>query len=55
MRESLSEDPLTRIAPLLSEPHLAALDRRLATILQTVQTCQQHHQDIFYDDMGEFL
>lgn len=54
MRESLSEDPLTRIAPVLTEPHLAALDRRLAIILQTVHTCQQHHQDVFYDDMGEY-
>lgn len=55
MRESLSQDPLTSIAPLLSEPHLAALDRRLATVLQAVQTCQQHHQDVFYDDLGDYL
>lgn len=54
MRESLSEDPLTRIAPLLSEPHLSALDRRLAIVLQAVQTCQQHHQDVFYDDLGDY-
>ncbi|KAJ8001663.1 hypothetical protein DPEC_G00171800 [Dallia pectoralis] len=35
MRESLSHDPLFSVAPLLSEPHLLALDRRLSTVLQT--------------------
>uniref|UniRef100_A0A671WTN5 FAM20 C-terminal domain-containing protein n=1 Tax=Sparus aurata TaxID=8175 RepID=A0A671WTN5_SPAAU len=38
MRESLVQDPLAGAAPLLSEPHLSALDRRLAAILQAVQT-----------------
>uniref|UniRef100_A0A671W7K6 Family with sequence similarity 20 member C, like n=1 Tax=Sparus aurata TaxID=8175 RepID=A0A671W7K6_SPAAU len=36
MRASLSHDPLHSVAPLLSEPHLAALDRRLKTVLETV-------------------
>nr|XP_014352930.1 PREDICTED: extracellular serine/threonine protein kinase FAM20C-like [Latimeria chalumnae] len=36
MRESLARDSL---APILIEPHLAALDRRLATILRTVKDC----------------
>ncbi|XP_030285596.1 BAR/IMD domain-containing adapter protein 2-like 2 [Sparus aurata] len=35
MRASLSHDPLHSVAPLLSEPHLAALDRRLKTVLET--------------------
>ncbi|KAM9844007.1 extracellular serine/threonine protein kinase FAM20C-like [Aulostomus maculatus] len=51
MRESLAQDPLAAVAPLLSEPHLSALDRRLATILQVVQTCQEHHNDVIYNDL----
>uniref|UniRef100_A0A7N5ZTU5 FAM20 C-terminal domain-containing protein n=1 Tax=Anabas testudineus TaxID=64144 RepID=A0A7N5ZTU5_ANATE len=51
MRESLAQDPLAGVAPLLSEPHLSALDRRLATILQVVQTCQDQHSDVMYNDL----
>ncbi|XP_057572564.1 pseudokinase FAM20A [Hippopotamus amphibius kiboko] len=40
MRESLLEDPLT---PVLTEPHLLALDRRLQTVLRTVQGCIEAH------------
>lgn len=36
MRESLLEDQLS---PVLTEPHLLALDRRLQIILRTVQGC----------------
>lgn len=36
MRESLLADPL---APILWEPHLAALDRRIPIILNTVRAC----------------
>lgn len=36
MRESLSDDP---IAPILWEPHLAALDRRLTIVLQAARDC----------------
>ncbi|NWH40348.1 FA20A Pseudokinase, partial [Chloropsis hardwickii] len=36
MRESLLQDPL---APVLTEPHLLALDRRLQLILDTVGSC----------------
>lgn len=51
MRESLTQDPLSRVAPLLSEPHLSALDRRLAKVLQAVQTCQEKHDDVIYNDI----
>uniref|UniRef100_A0A8C0W3A3 FAM20 C-terminal domain-containing protein n=1 Tax=Castor canadensis TaxID=51338 RepID=A0A8C0W3A3_CASCN len=40
MRESLLEDQLT---PVLTEPHLLALDRRLQIILQTVKGCIDTH------------
>lgn len=36
LRESLANDP---IAPILWEPHLAALDRRVKIILETVRQC----------------
>uniref|UniRef100_A0A8C5DSU9 Extracellular serine/threonine protein kinase FAM20C-like n=1 Tax=Gouania willdenowi TaxID=441366 RepID=A0A8C5DSU9_GOUWI len=54
MRDCLTQDPLTAVAPLLSEPHLAALDRRLATILKVVQTCQEKHKDVLYEDLGGY-
>uniref|UniRef100_A0A3P8WSM3 Extracellular serine/threonine protein kinase FAM20C-like n=1 Tax=Cynoglossus semilaevis TaxID=244447 RepID=A0A3P8WSM3_CYNSE len=50
MRTSLAQDPLAAVAPLLSELHLSALDRRLATVLQMVQTCQNQHDDVIYHD-----
>lgn len=36
MRESLGTDPLQ---PILTEPHLSALDRRLQKVLRVVQRC----------------
>ncbi|XP_029014463.1 extracellular serine/threonine protein kinase FAM20C-like [Betta splendens] len=51
MRESLREDPLADVAPLLSEHHLSALDRRLSTVLRVVHSCQHHHSDVVYDDV----
>lgn len=57
MRASLAQDPLHKVAPLLSEPHLAALSRRLKTVLETVSRCQEQHkdnggaEDVIYDDL----
>ncbi|XP_019121543.1 extracellular serine/threonine protein kinase FAM20C [Larimichthys crocea] len=51
MRDSLLQDPLAGVNPLLSESHLSALDRRLATVLQVVQSCQHHHKDVIYNDL----
>lgn len=53
LRESLSRDPLCTVAPLLSEKHLSALDRRLATVLKNIQECQDKHKDVVYNDMGD--
>ena len=36
MRRSLLQDP---VAPVLLEPHLAALDRRVGLVLQVVREC----------------
>uniref|UniRef100_A0A3Q3GKX6 FAM20 C-terminal domain-containing protein n=1 Tax=Labrus bergylta TaxID=56723 RepID=A0A3Q3GKX6_9LABR len=51
MRDSLPQDPLAGVAPLLSEAHLSALDRRLAAVLQVVQSCQEQHTDLIYNDL----
>lgn len=57
MRASLSHDPLHRVAPLLSEPHLAALDRRLKTVLETVDSCQRRQSEggdeVIFDDVKD--
>lgn len=53
LRESLAQDPLSVVAPLLSEAHLSAVDRRLDTVLKTVRQCQDKHQDVVYNDMED--
>ncbi|KAK5873342.1 hypothetical protein PBY51_018390 [Eleginops maclovinus] len=59
MRASLSHDPLHRAAPLLTQPHLAAVDRRLQAVLQTVSRCQERKRreegeedQVIYDDIA---
>ncbi|GCC40582.1 hypothetical protein chiPu_0024679, partial [Chiloscyllium punctatum] len=51
MWESLLSDSLT---PILSEPHLTALNRRLDTILQTIRDCIQQHGEhtVLRNDLG---
>ncbi|XP_077425988.1 extracellular serine/threonine protein kinase FAM20C [Vanacampus margaritifer] len=58
MRDSLSHDPLHAVAPLLTEPHLAALDRRLKTVLDAVSRCVEKHgvggaDEVMYDDVSQ--
>lgn len=52
MRESLLEDQLS---PILTEPHLLALDRRLQVILRTVEGCIAAHgeQSVVASDPAE--
>lgn len=54
MRESMASDP---IAPILWEPHLEALDRRVNMILKTLQECIELNpiEDVIYgrDNFGE--
>ncbi|XP_048104389.1 extracellular serine/threonine protein kinase FAM20C isoform X1 [Alosa alosa] len=54
MRASLSQDPLTAVAPLLSEPHLVALDRRLARVLKVVGHCQEQYSNVIYNDIPDY-
>ncbi|GCB83303.1 hypothetical protein scyTo_0023448, partial [Scyliorhinus torazame] len=51
MRESLQSDGL---APILSEPHLIALNRRLLAILETAKDCINRHGErkVLQDDLG---
>lgn len=39
MRESMSSDPINAIAPILWEPVLEALDRRVNILLNTYRDC----------------
>ncbi|XP_062918676.1 extracellular serine/threonine protein kinase FAM20C-like [Mobula hypostoma] len=51
MRESLRSD---RLSPILTEPHLSALNRRLLTVLETARSCirQQGELSVVVNDMG---
>ena len=49
MRSSLARDPL---APILTEKHLLALDRRIAIVLDTIRECTQYRNPnkiVFFD------
>ena len=50
MRESMASDPVSKNAPVLLEPHLIALDRRVGIILTMVQHCIIFHpiRDVLY-------
>uniref|UniRef100_A0A8C3T0K2 FAM20 C-terminal domain-containing protein n=1 Tax=Chelydra serpentina TaxID=8475 RepID=A0A8C3T0K2_CHESE len=52
MRESLASDHLS---PVLSEPHLEALDRRLQRVLDMVRVCMAKggQKEVLVDDMGK--
>ncbi|XP_031624802.1 extracellular serine/threonine protein CG31145-like [Contarinia nasturtii] len=43
MRESLASDPIAANAPVLIEPHLEALDRRVDIILRTYRECIENN------------
>ena len=51
LQASLSRDP---VSPVLIQPHLAALDRRLLKILQSLQDCTEQEgrtlQQVVIDD-----
>lgn len=53
MREAMAVDP---IAPVLWEPHLDALDRRVLIILQAVRDCVDKNNpgDVLMEDTDAF-
>ncbi|XP_042861833.1 extracellular serine/threonine protein CG31145-like, partial [Penaeus japonicus] len=51
MRASMSVDPIN---PILWEPHMAALDRRLNIILQIVRECVEKAQDPLHVMINDF-
>ncbi|RXG72406.1 hypothetical protein Avbf_03842 [Armadillidium vulgare] len=51
LQMSMAEDPLM---PILWEPHLIALDRRLGMILQIVRECVQKAHDPFDVVVNDF-
>lgn len=57
MAESLASDPISKNAPVLWQPHLEALDRRVNTILSTFRECITSNpiDDVIYsrDNFGE--
>ncbi|XP_036257024.1 extracellular serine/threonine protein kinase FAM20C-like [Molothrus ater] len=55
LREALAADPL---APVLAEPHLQALDRRLGKVLLAVGHClarAAHQEKVLVDDVGSWV
>lgn len=54
MRESMALDP---VAPVLWEPHLEALDRRVVIILQGIRDClkkvDSEEKKVFEDGGGD--
>lgn len=57
MRESMASDPIDGEAPVLWEPHLQALDRRVNTLLSTFRNCIRDNpiDDVIYsrDNFGQ--
>lgn len=57
MREALASDPISVNAPVLLEPHLEALDRRVDMVLNAVRHCIQINpvDDVIYtrNNFGE--
>lgn len=49
MKASLDKDP---ISPILTDKHLAALDRRLRIILEAIRTCieERSPQEVIFVD-----
>lgn len=50
MRKSMAKDP---VAPVLWEPHLAALDRRVEIILRGIRDCLQKGEEVLAENEND--
>lgn len=52
LRESMKSDP---VAPILWEPHLEALDRRVGIILDAVRSCLERSENPVINEVNAFV
>jgi extracellular serine/threonine protein kinase FAM20C len=52
LRESMKADPVN---PILWEPHLAAIDRRLIVILDAIRKCVDKAQNPLQAEVNDFV
>lgn len=52
LRESMKVDP---VSPILWEPHLAAVDRRVGVILDAVRKCVDKSEDPLRSEVNDFV
>lgn len=52
LRESLKSDPVN---PILWEPHLAALDRRIVTVLDAIRKCVNKAEAPLQNEINDFV
>lgn len=50
MRRSMAKDP---VAPILWEPHLAALDRRVEIILRGIRDCLHKGEEVLPENEND--
>ncbi|KPI93051.1 Dentin matrix protein 4 [Papilio xuthus] len=52
LRESMNADP---VSPILWEPHLAAVDRRIGLILDAIRKCIEKAENPLQDEVNDFV
>ncbi|XP_034830983.1 extracellular serine/threonine protein CG31145 isoform X1 [Maniola hyperantus] len=52
LHESLKHDP---VAPILWEPHLAAVDRRIVTVLDAIRKCIEKSDNPLQNEVSDFV
>ncbi|XP_052759271.1 extracellular serine/threonine protein CG31145 isoform X2 [Galleria mellonella] len=52
LRETMQSDP---VSPILWEPHLAALDRRIVIILDAIRKCVQKSENPLQNEVNDFV
>lgn len=52
LRDSINVDP---VSPILWEPHLAAVDRRIGLILDAIRKCIEKAENPLQDEVNDFV